>query len=90
MDKYKSATLAASAAVSASNGTVWAVLLTSGSTASSVVLQADGEDGSDAITIKAPASDSRFVCLEELGGKMYADIYATLSGTDATVTIWYD
>jgi hypothetical protein len=92
LPKFKVTTLAASAAVIAVPGTIRAVLVNAGADAAAVQFS-DDADGSGAklLEVHAPLTGCAFVNLDPLGGYPFpTKIYATITGTSPSVTIWYE
>lgn len=91
--------LAAAAAVKASSGRLWAVLLEGGTAASSIDFHnhATEASGTALMGITAPFTDADasaastvFVSFVELGGIEFSTgIYGNLAGTGAVAYVWY-
>ena len=90
--------VATSAAISGASGTLWAILLEGGTTASSIDFTNDATGaGTPLIGVTAPFTDddassqsSVFVDLTTLGGVYFSSkCYATIAGTGAVAYVWY-
>ena len=89
---HKVSHLAASAAIAAAPCRIWALLATGAAAAGIFALANQATaGGTTVLNISAPIGGSAFVDLTPLGGMAFTvACYATMTGTGATLTVWYD